>query len=93
MKRCLHCSRPIPEGQSFCRRWWAELSSEEKVEAGTPSGLVRVVARQALARLDEKAHAPAGLPVMRGKTPRTLTEGWEPRAATERWNGQAVRPG
>ena len=93
MSRCLHCGRPIPERQSFCRRWWARLSPEERAEAGTPSGLLRVVARQALRRLDEKAHAPAVLPVARGKTPRTLTEGREPQAATERSNRQVIKTG
>ncbi|MBI2172422.1 MAG: hypothetical protein HYU30_10510 [Chloroflexi bacterium] len=54
MSRCLHCGQPIPERQSFCRRWWAQLSTEERAEAGTPTGLLRVVAWQALRRLDER---------------------------------------
>lgn len=91
MSRCLRCGRPIPEGQSFCRRWWAGLSPKERSSARTWPGLLQVVACQALARLQERAHAPAVLPMVRGKTVRTLIEGREP--ATEGWNRQAVKLG
>ncbi|MDO8750918.1 MAG: hypothetical protein Q7K03_07220 [Dehalococcoidia bacterium] len=71
MSRCLHCGRPISEGQSpsaplrtcFCRRWWAQLSTEERAEAGMPPGLLRVVARQALARLEARSAAPSEVAV------------------------------
>ncbi|MEK7848849.1 MAG: hypothetical protein AAB270_07980 [Chloroflexota bacterium] len=63
MSRCLHCGQPIPERQSFCRRWWAQLSTEERAEAGTPTGLLRVVARQALARLEARSAAPSEVAV------------------------------
>jgi len=63
VSRCLHCGRPIPEGRVFCRRWWAQLSPEQRLMARTRSGLLRVVARQALACLDARSATPSEVAV------------------------------